>query len=162
MAHTIKGSIFFWYGLLTFGRYSGAWAELGWAWNRKPNVVGTWRDAFPSAEMVECFVIWLYGATNTWMERFGAQPGDPWTVKQVQHVSIAVMYFFAGGAGMLYVLSAEMNRASADGRCCLASRAKQSEDGYPAVSLSRSKRIKPVRHQAIQPRSISSRPCALV
>ena len=101
VAHTIKGSIFFWYGLITFGRYCGAWAELGWAWNKKPNVVGTWRDRFPSAEMVECFVIWLYGATNTWMERFGAQHGDPYTVKQVQHISIAVMYFFAGGAGMM-------------------------------------------------------------
>lgn len=101
MAHTIKGSIFFWYGLLTFGRYCGAWAELGWAWNRKPNVAGTWREAFPSAETIECFVIWLYGATNTWMERFGAAPGDPWSVKEVQHVSIAVMFFFAGGAGML-------------------------------------------------------------
>lgn len=51
--------------------------------------------------MVESFVIWLYGATNTWMERFGAGPDDPWTLHQVQHVSIAVMFFFAGSAGMM-------------------------------------------------------------
>lgn len=101
MAHLIKGSIFFWYGLLSFGRYAGAWAELGWAWNRKPDTKGTWREHFPSAEMVECFIIFLYGATNTWMERFGAKPGDPYTLHEVQHISIAVMYFFAGGAGMM-------------------------------------------------------------
>jgi hypothetical protein len=74
------------YGVLTFARYLGAYADLGWAWNRRPgNVKG------PSAEMVECAVIFTYGITNTWMERFGAAPGDPYTVKQVQHISIAVM-----------------------------------------------------------------------
>jgi hypothetical protein len=41
--------------------------------------------------MVECAVIFVYGITNTWMERFGAAPGDPYTVKQVQHISIAIM-----------------------------------------------------------------------
>lgn len=41
--------------------------------------------------MVECSVIFLYGITNTWMERFGSNPQDPYTVKQVQHISIAVM-----------------------------------------------------------------------
>ena len=54
----------------------------------------------PTAEFVESFVIFLYGATNTWMERFGAHPGDPYTTKQVQHISIAVMYWFAGLVGM--------------------------------------------------------------
>lgn len=37
MAHTIKGSIFLWYGLLTFARYVGAFSRLGWAWNRRPD-----------------------------------------------------------------------------------------------------------------------------
>ncbi|WVR09504.1 hypothetical protein IAU60_006572 [Kwoniella sp. DSM 27419] len=94
-AHYIKGSIFFWYGLLTFARYLGAYADLGWAWNRRPGGLGV------SAEMVECGVIFLYGITNTWMERFGSKPGDPYTVKQVQHISIAVMFWFAGLTGML-------------------------------------------------------------
>ena len=34
------------------------------------------------------------------MERFGAHPGDPYTTKQVQHISIAVMFWFAGLLGM--------------------------------------------------------------
>jgi hypothetical protein len=50
---------------------------------------------------VECLVIFVYGATNTWMERFGAAPGDPYTVKQVQHISIAVMFWFAGLMGLI-------------------------------------------------------------
>lgn len=95
-AHIIKGSIFFGYGVLTFARYLGAYADLGWAWNAKP--VGS--NAV-SAEMVECAVIFTYGITNTWMERFGAHAGDPYTVKQVQHISIAVMFWFAGLSGML-------------------------------------------------------------
>lgn len=95
-AHIIKGSIFFGYGVLTFARYLGAYADLGWAWNRKPA-----GSSAISAEMVECFVIFLYGITNTWMERFGAKAGDPYSVKQVQHISIAVMFWFAGLSGML-------------------------------------------------------------
>ncbi|WWD19150.1 hypothetical protein CI109_103608 [Kwoniella shandongensis] len=94
-AHYIKGSIFFWYGVLTFARYLGAYADLGWAWNRRPGPKGV------SAEMIECSVIFVYGVTNTWMERFGAKPDDPYTVKQVQHISIAVMFWFAGLSGIL-------------------------------------------------------------
>lgn len=94
-AHYIKGSVFFLYGLLTFGRYLGAYAELGWAWNRRPGGNGI------SAEMLECAVIFTYGITNTWMERFGSGPDAPYTVKQVQHISIAVMFWFAGLSGML-------------------------------------------------------------
>ncbi|QRW05336.1 membrane protein [Ceratobasidium sp. AG-Ba] len=93
LAHFIKGSIFFWYGILTWARYLGAWSDRGWAWNRTTT-------KRVSAEMVESFVIALYGATNTWMERFGAQPGDPYTTKQIQHISIAVMFWFAGLVGM--------------------------------------------------------------
>lgn len=50
--------------------------------------------------MIESFVIFFYGITNTWMERFGAAPGDPYTIKQVQHISIAVMFWFGGLSGM--------------------------------------------------------------
>lgn len=70
--------------MITWARYLGAWSDRGWAWNR------TTTKRVP-AEMVESFVIALYGATNTWMERFGAKPGDPYTTKEVQHISIAVM-----------------------------------------------------------------------
>jgi hypothetical protein len=34
------------------------------------------------------------------MERFGAAPGAPYSVKEVQHISIAVMFWFAGLIGM--------------------------------------------------------------
>jgi hypothetical protein len=85
------------YGIASFGRYLGAFSDLGWAWNRRPKTVSS---NVPTAEFVECFVIFLYGITNTWMERFGAQPGDPYTTKEIQHISIAVMFWFAGLVGM--------------------------------------------------------------
>ena len=69
---------------MTFARFLGSFAELGWAWNRAPN------PGYLSAEFVESLVIFTYGATNTWMERFGANTGDPFTTKQIQHISIAV------------------------------------------------------------------------
>ncbi|KAI6003871.1 hypothetical protein EDD15DRAFT_2456938 [Pisolithus albus] len=94
LAHLIKGGIFWCYGLFTFARFLGSHSELGWAWNISP--VGN----HISAELVESTVIFLYGISNTWMERFGARPGDPFTTKQVQHISIAVMFWFAGLVGM--------------------------------------------------------------
>ncbi|KAI0693814.1 hypothetical protein BC835DRAFT_1275468 [Cytidiella melzeri] len=94
LAHLIKGGIFWSYGLVSFARYLGAFSELGWAWNRAPS------KSYVSAEFVECLVIFVYGVTNTWMERFGAAPGSPYTTKQVQHISIAVMFWFAGLIGM--------------------------------------------------------------
>ncbi|KIK65408.1 hypothetical protein GYMLUDRAFT_351680 [Collybiopsis luxurians FD-317 M1] len=94
LAHLIKGAIFWCYGLVSFARYLGAFSELGWAWNRAPSA------GYPSAEFVESFVIFLYGVTNTWMERFGAHAGDPFTTKQIQHIGIAVMFWFAGLVGM--------------------------------------------------------------
>ncbi|KAI0772011.1 hypothetical protein BD413DRAFT_474817 [Trametes elegans] len=96
LAHLIKGGIFWCYGLVTFARFLGSFSELGWAWNRAPRHHGK----YPTAEFVESLVIFLYGISNTWMERFGAQPGDPYTTKQIQHISIAVMFWFAGLVGM--------------------------------------------------------------
>ena len=59
LAHYIKGGIFFWYGLLTLGRWMGAFAEFGWAWNVRPQHVQTskWKSLVPSAEFTESFVI---------------------------------------------------------------------------------------------------------
>ncbi|KAI0921369.1 hypothetical protein AcW2_006361 [Taiwanofungus camphoratus] len=94
LAHLIKGGIFWCYGLVTFARYLGSFSEIGWAWNVAPS------GSYPSAEFVESAVIFLYGITNTWMERFGAHPGDPYTTKQMQHISIAIMFWFAGLVGM--------------------------------------------------------------
>lgn len=84
LAHIIKGSIFLWYGLLTFARYCGAFSSLGWAWNRHPSTKTIW-----TAEFVESLVIFTYGATNTWMERMGKT--GAYSIKDVQHISIAIM-----------------------------------------------------------------------
>lgn len=107
LAHGIKGGVFFWYGVLTFARYLGAFGEYGWAWNKRPTPENSmhsraafWRRNMPSGEFVESLVIFLYGISNTWLERLGAAPGDPYTVKQIQHISIAVMFWFIGIIGM--------------------------------------------------------------
>lgn len=60
LGHFIKASVFLFWGLLSFGRYLGAWSELGWAWNKKPISQG-WRKHAPTAEGVESFVIFFYG-----------------------------------------------------------------------------------------------------
>ncbi|EPQ27560.1 uncharacterized protein PFL1_04698 [Pseudozyma flocculosa PF-1] len=112
LAHGIKGGIFFWYGLFTFARYLGAYADCGWAWNKAPTSSrpsspqgsSTGRRVgrgMPSAEFVECLVITIYGCTQIWNERQGAKPGDPWTIKQIQHTSIAGMFWFVGLLGLL-------------------------------------------------------------
>jgi hypothetical protein len=97
LAHTIKGGIFFWYGLLTLGRWMGAFAEYGWAWNVKPSMEGIRgrKVAVPSAEFVESLVIFTYGATNMFLEHLAAW-GGAWTAQDLEHVSISIM-FFGGG-----------------------------------------------------------------
>lgn len=102
LAHYVKGAIFFWYGLLTLGRWMGCFADLGWAWNIKPGqeLVGRWKSRVPSAEFTESFVIFLYGATNVFMEHMAAW-GAEWTAQDLEHVSISVMFFGGGALGML-------------------------------------------------------------
>ena len=102
LAHSIKGGIFFWYGLLTLGRWMGCFADMGWAWNVKPPVgIVTARKArVPSAEFVESFVIFLYGASNVWLEHLAAW-GSFWSAQDFEHVSISIMFFGGGLCGML-------------------------------------------------------------
>ncbi|GAA5821413.1 hypothetical protein JCM3770_003511 [Rhodotorula araucariae] len=95
LAHVIKGSIFVWYGLLTFARYCGAFSSLGWAWNRHPAK----NNSLWTAEFVESAVITFYGSTNTWMERLGKT--GAWSIKDVQHTSIAILFWAGGALGML-------------------------------------------------------------
>ena len=101
LAHWIKGGIFFWYGLLTLGRWLGSFADLGWAWNARPtrSEVG-WKARAPSAEFTESFVIFLYGCTNVFLEHLAAS-GDEWTAQDVEHVSISVMFFGGGLVSLL-------------------------------------------------------------
>lgn len=97
LAHFIKGGIFFWYGLLTFGRWMGSFSDFGWAWNLKPGreIVGSRRAWVPSAEFTESFVIFLYGASNVFLEHLAAW-GKAWTAMDLEHVSITIL-FFGGG-----------------------------------------------------------------
>ncbi|KAL8975620.1 MAG: hypothetical protein Q9197_000170 [Variospora fuerteventurae] len=102
LAHSVKGGVFFWYGLLTLGRWMGCFAEYGWAWNVRPpmGVVSARKARVPSAEFVESFVIFLYGLTNVFLEHLAAW-GDTWTAQDLEHVSITIMFFGGGLCGML-------------------------------------------------------------
>ncbi|KAK2739708.1 hypothetical protein FQN55_009298 [Onygenales sp. PD_40] len=102
LAHFIKGGIFFWYGLLTLGRWMGCFADFGWAWNVKPSraVVGRWKARVPSGEFTESFVIFLYGSTNVFLEHLAAW-GQAWSAQDLEHVSISIMFFGGGLCGML-------------------------------------------------------------
>lgn len=109
LAHMIKGGIFFWYGILTLGRWMGAFAEVGWGWNIRPlqqqqqgRRVGIvrWLEKVPSAEFVESFVIWLYGASNVFLEHLSGWGGE-WTPRDLEHVSITLLFFGGGMLGML-------------------------------------------------------------
>lgn len=101
LAHWIKGAIFFWYGLLTLGRWMGAFTEFGWAWNIRPNhpTVSRWKSRVPSAEFVESFVIWLYGASNVFLEHLGGW-GEGWSAQDFEHISITLLFFGGGLMGM--------------------------------------------------------------
>ncbi|KAI7181476.1 hypothetical protein KC343_g7889 [Hortaea werneckii] len=112
LAHMIKGGIFFWYGILTLGRWIGAFAEVGWAWNIRPSPppqqqqqglrtgVLRWKEKVPSAEFVESLVIWLYGASNVFLEHLSGWGGE-WTARDLEHVSITLLFFGGGMLGML-------------------------------------------------------------
>jgi hypothetical protein len=102
IAHFIKGGIFFWYGFLTLARWMGCFADMGWAWNRKPsrNLVG--KVAFmPSAEFVESAVICFYGASNVFLEHLSNEDGK-WAARDLEHLSITLMFF--GGGLVSYAL----------------------------------------------------------
>ncbi|EME40317.1 hypothetical protein DOTSEDRAFT_74951 [Dothistroma septosporum NZE10] len=102
LAHYIKGGIFFWYGLLTMGRWMGAFTEFGWAWNVRPEtpLVSKWKTIIPSAEFTESFVIWLYGASNVFLEHLNHW-GDAWTPSDLEHLSITILFFGGGLLGMM-------------------------------------------------------------
>lgn len=78
---------------MTFGRYLGAFADRGWAWNE---VSGGSSFSF---EMIECVLIFVYGITNTWMEHFGQD--SAWTHKDLEHASLAFMWWWCGLVGIL-------------------------------------------------------------
>ncbi|KAI1501549.1 hypothetical protein F5X99DRAFT_418457 [Biscogniauxia marginata] len=98
LAHWIKGAIFFWYGILTIGRWSGSFGELGWAWNVRPKQRSRkWR---PSAEFVEGALIFTYGSTNIFLEHL-ANAGEAFSPQDLEHMSITVLFI---GGGLLAML----------------------------------------------------------
>lgn len=103
LAHFIKGGIFFWYGLLTLGRWMGCWADLGWAWNVKPStpIVSKWKAKVPSGEFTESSVIFTYGITNVFLEHLAGW-GQEWSATDLEHVSISIMFLGGGLCGMLF------------------------------------------------------------
>jgi hypothetical protein len=96
MAHFVKGGIFFWIGILAIGRWAGAFADLGWAWNVKPP--GSKRGM--SSEMVESALICIYGVSNVWLEHLNAW-GEAWSPMDYEHISITILFFGGGLLGML-------------------------------------------------------------
>ncbi|KAK9463250.1 uncharacterized protein V1516DRAFT_618824 [Lipomyces oligophaga] len=106
LAHFIKGSVFLWFGVLTFGRVLGAFANLGWAWNVRPPLPYS-KLSFGARffrcniEMIESGLIFFYGITNIFMEHLGNKDGK-WSHKDLQHVSIAFLYIGGGLCGLLY------------------------------------------------------------
>lgn len=114
MAHYVKGGIFFWYGLLTLGRWMGAFAEFGWAWNLRPTHSKgyRWKNCVPSAEFTESFVIWLYGASNIFLEHLNNW-GGKWSPQDFEHVSITILFFGGGLFGMMIESQTLRNLTSA-------------------------------------------------
>ncbi|KAK9245151.1 hypothetical protein V1506DRAFT_539311 [Lipomyces tetrasporus] len=106
LAHIIKGAVFVWMGILTFGRVLGAFANLGWAWNLRPPVPRARQSLGArffqcSMEMIESGLIFFYGVTNIFMEHLGNQDGK-WSHKDLQHASIAFMFIGGGLCGLLF------------------------------------------------------------
>ncbi|KAL8289923.1 hypothetical protein RB600_005082 [Gaeumannomyces tritici] len=110
LAHWIKGGVFFWLGLVTLGRWAGAFADLGWAWNLRPEGGGgggrgkqqrSWWC--PSAEFVESGLIFFYGSTNIFLEHLGGDgsSSSKWSAQDLEHVAITVLFIGGGLCGML-------------------------------------------------------------
>lgn len=136
LAHFVKGGIFFLYGLITLGRWMGAFADFGWAWNLKPpkEVVGRRKAALPSAEFTESFVIWLYGASNVFLEHLAAW-GDAWTPQDLEHAAIPVMFF---GGGLVSSNPSRSHSAHPTNNCLVRNDYRIQKNTWAAQQRSRS------------------------
>jgi hypothetical protein len=97
LAHFIKGGVFIGVGIITLGRWIGCFAEFGWAWNLKPSTL-TMQTASITMETVECFVIFLYGITNVFLEHLSAW-GGAWVPQDFEHVAISLLFIGGGLVG---------------------------------------------------------------
>lgn len=120
LAHFIKGSVFFMLGFFELARYFGAFARYGMAWNaqpiqssqssKEPRISNgnrhTWTrylkfwPTHPTMEFWQSFLIFFYGSTNVFLEHLGNNDGK-WSPKDLQHVSIAFMFFGGGLCGLV-------------------------------------------------------------
>lgn len=64
------------------------------------DIINRYGGLICSFEFVESFLIFLYGASNVFLEHLASTDGV-WTAKDLQHVSIAFMYFGAGLCGLI-------------------------------------------------------------
>ena len=88
--------MFFWFGILALGRWSGSFGDIGWAWNARLKSA-KWR---PSAEFAESATIFTYGITNIFLEHLGSTD-NVWSPKDLEHVSIAALFIGGGLFGMI-------------------------------------------------------------
>lgn len=108
LAHFIKGSIFFLYGIVTLARYCGAFKHQGWAWNY--NYITTnsyqnwWLKIQPrgliTMEFIESLLTFIYGSLNVFLEHL-ANPNGKWAAKDLEHVSLDFFFIGSGAAGLL-------------------------------------------------------------
>lgn len=96
LAHFLKGGVFFWFGVLSLSRWAGSFHDIGWAWNIQPAGLS---KRTPSAEFVESFLIFLYGATNIFLEHLAAW-GKEWSAVDLEHISLTVLFIGGGVVGL--------------------------------------------------------------
>jgi hypothetical protein len=95
LAHLIKGSVFFWFGIVSLSRWAGALSDWGWAWNIKPS-----KKNRPTAEFVESSLVFIYGITNVFMEHLNAW-GSEWSAQDLEHLAITFLFIGGGLVGQI-------------------------------------------------------------
>lgn len=96
LAHYVKGSIFFWFGLIAFIRYLGFFEKFGWEWNFLPiSSLDNFNDEKNqkgkiSFSLLESIIIFSYGITNTFLEHIGKD--QSWNHRDIQHATLAFMW----------------------------------------------------------------------
>ncbi|PKY45451.1 hypothetical protein RhiirA4_460029 [Rhizophagus irregularis] len=104
LAHYVKGSIFFWFGLVAFIRYLGFFEKFGWNWNLlQISSLDNFNDEKNqkgkiSFSLLESIIIFSYGISNTFLEHTGK---DPWNHRDIQHATLAFMWWWAGSLGII-------------------------------------------------------------
>ena len=76
------------------GQITNALCAVVQAWNVRPKSAAS-KKFVPSAEFVESALIFIYGATNIFLEHLGNWGGE-WSFEDLEHISITVL-FIGGG-----------------------------------------------------------------